>query len=63
MTNEEKRQQSLLHLKNYYIQIHLTVIYEAEFMEKLKSKRALSDYRDEILDRINQERRWLGYIK
>ena len=63
MTNQEKKERSILLLKNYYIQIHLSVVYEAEFTEKLKSKRALSDYRDEILDHINFERRQLGYIQ
>ncbi len=61
MTNNE-RQESIRRLKNYYVQIHLTVIYEADFVKQLSSRRALQQYRDEILDKINRERRALGFL-
>jgi hypothetical protein len=60
MTNE--RQDSLGRLKNFYVQIHLTVIYETDFIKQLNGQRALQEYRDEILDRINRERRFLGFL-
>jgi hypothetical protein len=62
MTNEDKREGRQLRLKNYYLQIHLTVVYEKEFIEKLKVTKALEYYRDVILDGINEERRALGYL-
>jgi hypothetical protein len=62
MTNEDKRQAGQLRLKNYYLQIHLTVVYEKEFIEKLKGVKALEYYRDGILDGINDERRTLGFL-
>ena len=62
MTDEERKRNSELLLKNYYTQIHLTVIYEKEFVNQLKSFRALEYYRNEILDNINRERRQLGYL-
>lgn len=62
MKKSKKRKRSLLLLKSYYIQIHLTVVYEAEFITKWKSEHALNKHRDEILDGINRERRRLGYL-
>ena len=62
MTDEERKRESELRLRNYYTQIHLTVIYEKEFVNQLKSYRALEYYRNEILDNINRERRQLGYL-
>jgi hypothetical protein len=62
MTNEDKRALGQLRLKNYYLQIHLTVVYEKEFIEKLKGAKALEYYRDGILDGINEERRSLGLL-
>jgi hypothetical protein len=39
MTNE--RQDSLGRLRNFYVQIHLTVVYEADFIKQLNGQRAL----------------------
>lgn len=51
------------YLEIYYQSLHLTVIYEADFLKNLgHSRRALWAYRDEILDRINDKRRLLGLI-
>ena len=41
-------------LETYYQQIHLTVIYEQNFLHNLGSQMALLIYRDNILDEINQ---------
>lgn len=41
---------------------YLTVVYEKEFIEKLKGVKALEYYRDNILDGINDERRALGFL-
>jgi hypothetical protein len=49
-------------LENFYNQIHLTVIYELDFIKRLGSYAALLDYRDTILDNINEKRRYLGRI-
>jgi hypothetical protein len=49
-------------LKIYYQQLHLTVIYEFDFIKKLGSYRDLIQYRDDILDKINEKRRILKYI-
>ena len=62
MTDEERKRDGELRLRNYYTQIHLTVIYEKEFVIQLKTYRALEYYRNEILDNINRERRQLGYL-
>ena len=59
---EQERIGHELALKTYYQQIHLTVIYEQNFLRNLGGQRALLVYRDEILDRINNRRRILGYI-
>ena len=62
MTNKEIQWEEAL-LRNSYLQLHLTVIREYEFLEELGSYYALLHYRDEILDRINEKRRKLGYLK
>jgi hypothetical protein len=49
-------------LKNYYNQLHLTVIDEPDFIKILGSYVQLLKYRDDILDKINDERRILGHI-
>jgi hypothetical protein len=49
-------------LGNYYNQLHLTVIDEQDFIKRLGSFRKLLDYRDVILDKINEERRILGIM-
>ncbi len=46
-------------LENYYNQLHLTVIDEHDFIKRLGSFRKLLEYRDVILDKINDERRIL----
>ena len=60
--NQQERQLHENLLRNYFLQIHLTVIMEADFAIRLGGKRALQDYRDGILDNINRERRLIGYI-
>lgn len=62
MDKDEKRN-SELRLKNFYLQIHMTVIYEDDFLKTLSGYGALKHYRNDILDNINKERRFLGYIK
>lgn len=62
MTHDDKERESQLRLQNFYIQIHMTVIYETEFLKQLKNYKALEYFRDEILDNINRERRQLGYL-
>ncbi len=49
-------------LENYYNQLHLTVIDEGDFIKRLGSYRELLIYRDSILDKINDKRRYLGTI-
>jgi hypothetical protein len=61
--NKDEKRYSELRLKNFYLQIHLTVIYEDDFLKTLTGYGALRNYRDDILDKINQERRFLGHIK
>ena len=51
---------SELHM--YYQQLHLTVMYEKNFLDNLKSLKNLYLYRDDILDNINLKRRILKYI-
>jgi hypothetical protein len=46
-------------LKNYYNQLHLTVIDEPNFLKILGSNTRLIKYRDSILDKINEVRRIL----
>lgn len=46
-------------LKNYYNQLHLTVIDEPNFLKILGSTIGLIEYRDSILDKINEVRRIL----
>jgi hypothetical protein len=61
MTEREKRDKQLV-LDNAYRQLHLTVIEEQTFLQ-IKSKRALEELRDEILDRILRVERELGIRK
>ena len=61
MAEQEKMRHEFA-LKTYYQQIHLTVIYEQNFLHNLGSQMALLIYRDNILDEINERRRILGYI-
>ncbi len=49
-------------IKTYTQQLHLSVIYEQNFLQNLGSQRALLSYRDDILDKINARRRILGRI-
>ena len=49
-------------LENYYNQIHLTVIDEQDFIRRLGSYKNLLIYRDSILDKINDKRRYLRII-
>jgi hypothetical protein len=59
---EQKRQQYEGKLLVFYQQLHLTVIYEQNFLLNLGGQTALMNYRDGILDKINDNRRILGYI-
>jgi hypothetical protein len=61
MTEQEKDMHEYA-IKTYAQQLHLTVIYEQNFLQNLGSLRALLSYRDDILDRINARRRILGRI-
>lgn len=61
MTEQEKEMHEYA-IKTYFQQLHLTVIYEQNFLQNLGSQRALLSYRDDILDRINARRRILGRI-
>ena len=61
--NERETQWEKTLLQNRYQQLHLTVIFEYDFLQELGSYQAVLDYRDVILDRINEKRRILGYIK
>jgi hypothetical protein len=59
---EQKRLQYERNLYILYQQLHLTVVYEQNFLRNLGNQMALLIYRDSILDRINDNRRILGYI-
>ena len=59
---EQEFQEHLKRLRNFYQQLHLTVLYEDDFITQLGSRRNLFEYRDNILDNINIERNALGYI-
>jgi hypothetical protein len=54
MTNEEAR--NLYRLRTQ--QLHLTVIYEAEFLQKI-GKRRLEEMRDTLLDELIYLRKFL----
>jgi hypothetical protein len=54
MTNEEAR--NLYRLRTQ--QLHLTVIYEAEFLQKI-GKRRLEEMRDNLLDELIYLRKYL----
>lgn len=61
--SQTEREKQAHYLEIYYQSLHLTVIYEEDFLKNLGgSRRALLAYRDEILDRINDKRRVLGLI-
>ena len=61
--SEQEREKQAHYLEIYYQSLHLTVIYEEDFLRNLRgSRKALLAYRDEILDRINDKRRVLGLI-
>ena len=61
--NQEEREKQEQYLEIYYQSLHMTVIYEADFLKNLnQSQKTLWTYRDEILDKINDKRRILGYI-
>jgi hypothetical protein len=62
MTKKEREWEEIL-LRNSYQQLHLTVIREYDFLKELGSYDAVLDYRDKILDKINEKRRILGYLK
>jgi hypothetical protein len=55
----EKNQQEL---KIRQQALHLTVIYEHEFVEKF-GKRGLNDMRDKLLDRINELKNDISQLK
>ena len=59
---EQKRLQYERTLFILYQQLHLTVVYEQNFLRNLGNQTALLMYRDGILDNINDNRRILGYI-
>jgi hypothetical protein len=54
MTNEEARNRYRLRIQ----QLHLTVIYEADFLQKI-SKRRLEEMRDDMLDDIIYLRKFI----
>ena len=62
MTQDEqnKEEQKLVIL---YQALHMSVIYEDNFLLNLGSRRNLLNYRDDLLDKINFKRRILGRIK
>ncbi len=61
--NQEEREKQEQYLEIYYQSLHMTVIYEIDFLKNLdQSHKTLWAYRDEILDKINDKRRILGYI-
>ena len=52
MTEQERRFKEAM-LRNFYLSVHLTVIYETDFLKRLGGKSQLEAYRDDLLDRIN----------
>lgn len=58
MTEQELRKR----LKALFDQLHYTVIYEKEILNRI-SKRMLNDFRDKILDEIIHIQRHLGLRK
>ncbi len=54
MTKEEARNRYRLHTQ----QLHLTVIYEAEFLQKIGKKR-LEEMRDAMLDNLIHLRKYI----
>lgn len=61
MTEQERRDKELV-LRNAFRQIHLTVIEEESFLRQMSVSR-LFNLRDEILDKIIQLQKELGYRK
>jgi hypothetical protein len=61
MTERERRDKELV-LRNAFRQIHLTVIEEESFLRQMSVSR-LFNLRDEILDKIIQLQKELGYRK
>ncbi len=61
--NKKEREWEEILLRNRYQQLHLTILRENDFIKELGSYQALLDYRDVILDRINEKRRILGHLK
>lgn len=61
MTERERRDKELV-LSNAFRQIHLTVIEEESFLRQMSVSR-LFNLRDEILDKIIQLQKELGYRK
>lgn len=57
---QNKEEQKLVIL---YQALHMTVIFEDNFLLNLGSRRTLLNYRDDLLDKINFKRRILGRIK
>ena len=62
MMTKEEREFHERRLALYDLQIHMTVLYEDDFWRSVGGKRNLEIYRDEILDRINVERRILSHF-
>ena len=60
--DRNSREWHVILLENYYNQLHLTVIDEQDFIKILGNFRKLLEYRDAILDKINEERRILGIM-
>lgn len=59
--DEQTREEQKLAI--LYQALHMTVIYEDNFLLNLGSQRILLIYRDDLLDKINFKRRILGRIK
>lgn len=62
MTQDEQAKEEYK-LAILYQALHMTVIYEDNFLLNLGSRRTLLIYRDDLLDKINFKRRILGRIK
>lgn len=63
LMTQNERNQNKRRLKTLYQALHLSVIYEDNFLINLKgSFVALLAYRDDLLDKINVIRRILGDI-
>jgi hypothetical protein len=61
--SQEERKKEEHYLEILYQSLHITTIYEDDFLKNFRgSRRTLFAYRDEILDKINDKRRVLGLI-